>query len=321
MTMAVVIAVLAGAAIVSAALAVREGIRVSRSAERRRMIEHYSELTGHEEPSRPLSHAVDTVVSGADTLLARRAAASRMRDRLDAADVSLTVGGWIVVVGSAAATLACLLVLLGVRWVIALPLALVLAYLGQRIVLGRRISAARRRFEEDMPEFFLMLAGALRSGLPFIQALDSAAREGAGEIDRQMRRAIAEIQMGEVPEVALMRVADRMHSADLRWAVTALAIEREVGGNFATILDSVADAVRVRADIAREAQTLSAEGRMSARILLALPIVVFVLLFFFRREYVSVLWTTGPGLVMLAITAVLITVGWLWMRSLVKVRA
>lgn len=320
MTMAVVVAVLVAAAVLAGAWAVRERVRADRSRDRRRMIEHYSQLSGAADQPRSLSRAVDTMVAGADTVLASRAVGSRLRDRLDSAGITLTTGAWLVIVGSAAVTAACVLVLLGAGWLISVPLGVLLAYLGQRIVVSRRMANRRRRFEQDMPEFFLMLAGALRSGLPFVQALDSAAREGAGEIERQMRRAIAEIQMGETPEVALMRVAERMHSADLRWAVSALAIEREVGGNYATILDAVADAVRVRADIAREAQTLSAEGRMSARILLGLPIVVFVLLFLFRREYVEVLWTTLPGLVMLGLTTVLMVVGWLWMRALVRVR-
>lgn len=319
--MTVAIGSLVAAAVLVAALAWREWARAGRSRARRRMIESYSQLTGDVEQARSLSRAVDTMVAGADTMLEGRAASSRMRDRLDSAGVGLTAGGWLVTVGSAAVTMACLLILSGLRWFLALAIGIVLAYVGQRIAIARRISTRRRGFEQDMPEFFLMLAGALRSGLPFVQALDSAAREGAGEIDRQMRRAIAEIQVGDSPEVALMRVADRMHCADLHWAVTALAVERAVGGNYATILDSVADTVRVRADIAREAQTLSAEGRLSSRILLGLPIAVFVLLFLFRREYLSVLWTTGAGLVMLGLTVVLMTVGWLWMRALVKVRA
>jgi tight adherence protein B len=118
----------------------------------------------------------------------------------------------------------------------------------------------------------------------------------------------------------LMDCADRMDSDDLRWTVMAVGIQREVGGNLSTILDTSAATVRARQELAREVRTLTAEGKLSAYVLVALPLGVFAFLLVFRREYISVLWSTTFGLVMLGAVAVLILLGWLWMRVLVRVQ-
>ena len=102
---------------------------------------------------------------------------------------------------------------------------------------GRR---RRKAFEEELPDFLMLIASALRSGLSFQQGLDSSAADGKGEVSRQMRRALREVQMGSLLEPALVRVADRMHSEDLRWTVLALGIQREVGGNLSNILETAA---------------------------------------------------------------------------------
>jgi tight adherence protein B len=134
-----------------------------------------------------------------------------------------------------------------------------------------------------------------------------------------MRRALGEVQMGSTVDSALMRVAERVDSEDLRWTVSALAIQREVGGNLSRILETASATVKSRAELTREVRTLSAEGRLSAGILVALPIGMFGFLALTRREYVQVFWTTGAGIMMLVVITLLITGGWLWMRRVVRI--
>ncbi len=184
-----------------------------------------------------------------------------------------------------------------------------------------RGARTRRQFEEELPEFLMLLSSSLRTGLSFTQALESLSAEGTGEVERQVRRAVAEISMGATPDEALKRVAERMDSQDMGWAVIAIGIQREVGGNLSNILDSVADTVRARETVRQEVRSMSAEGRLSAIVLGLLPIILLAVFAVIRPTYVSTLWTTPIGLVLLAGSGVLMIIGAIWMAALVRVKA
>jgi tight adherence protein B len=186
--------------------------------------------------------------------------------------------------------------------------------------LRSRAERRRKAFSNELPDFLLLLASGLRAGLSFTSALDSAAAEGPGEVGRQMRRALGEVQLGAQLDEALTACAERMDNEDLRWTVTALSIQREVGGNLSTILEAAAESIKARYALRREVATLSAEGKLSAYVLVALPLGIFAFLALFRRDYIATLWSTPMGLVMLVAIAVLILVGWVWMRSIVRIK-
>lgn len=248
----------------------------------------------------------------------------RVRERisigLDRAGIGLTPAQWagFTLVGFGFSWLAIAFVTRSF-WM-GLILALVVAGVVPRLIVARREAKRRREFEIELPAFFLTMASALRSGLSFPQALGAVASDGVNEVNRQMRRVVTEVSLGVPPDQALASVADRMQSEDLRWAVFALSIQKEVGGNLSAILDSIAETVRTRSEINREVHTLSAEGRLSAGVLVALPVVIFALLALLRPDYVSIFWTTSLGRVLLVVTGALFTLGIVWMRSIVRVR-
>lgn len=191
---------------------------------------------------------------------------------------------------------------------------------GSRAFLNWRFTRRLREFEDGLPATLGVLASSLRAGLSFAQALDTAITDGKGEIALQFRLALQEVQVGSSLEDALMRAAERMKSEDLKWAVTGLAIQREVGGSLSRILDTSAKTIRERAELRREVQTLSAEGRLSAVVLAGLPILIFLFLMVTRPQYVSVFWTEAIGNVMLIAMILLFLGGWAWVNKLVKVR-
>ena len=166
----------------------------------------------------------------------------------------------------------------------------------------------------------MVLASSLRAGLSFAQALDTAISDGKGEIALQFRLALQEVQVGSSLEDALMRAAERMKSEDLKWAVTGLAIQREVGGSLSRILETSAKTIRERAELRREVRTLSAEGRLSAVVLAGLPVVIFLFLMITRPQYISVFWFEPIGNAMLIAMLLLFVGGWVWVNKLVKVR-
>jgi tight adherence protein B len=135
----------------------------------------------------------------------------------------------------------------------------------------------------------------------------------------EFQRVVAEIRLGRGAEDAMQAMAERVGSADFKWAVLAVNIQREVGGNLAEILDNVADTLRERAMIRRQIRVLTSEGRLSAWVLTLLPIAIALYMFAVNPEYIERLFTTTIGLVMLAGALVLMIVGVFWMRKIVDI--
>jgi tight adherence protein B len=153
-----------------------------------------------------------------------------------------------------------------------------------------------------------------------MQAFDAVSRElPPGPLTTEFGRVIAETRIGADISDALERVADRIGNEDLAWAVMAVRIQRDTGGNLAEILLTTVETLRERARLRGHVRALSAEGRLSAYILIGLPIVTGVWMYLTRREYLSVLWTTSTGLMLLVGAVVLVIVGSFWMSRWVRV--
>jgi len=254
-----------------------------------------------------------------DRTLDRAGGAGSMRTRLAAAEIALRPGSWLLVrIGISLALALVGALLLG--WLVGGILGLVSGWLSTWAVVRARSSRRQQSFSNELPDFLLLLASGLRGGLSFNHALEAVALDGKGEVPRQMRRVLRQVQVGTMLDEALLECADRMDSEDLRWTVTALSIQREVGGNLSTILDNAAATIKSREELRREVRTLSAEGRLSGYILIGLPLGVLAFLAIIRRSYVELLWTTGLGVVMLCLMGALMVLGWFWMRAIVRIK-
>jgi tight adherence protein B len=165
-----------------------------------------------------------------------------------------------------------------------------------------------------------VVASGLNAGLGLQQSLEAYAGDSLGEVSRQLRRAIGEIRVGTPTDEALMAVADRMKSEDLKWAVTALSIQRLVGGSMSTILRTTFETIKSRNEVRREVRTLAAEGKLSATVLMVMPIGIFFFLLFTRREYVEVFWTEPLGIFLVFMIAAGMSLGWVWMKKIVDIK-
>jgi tight adherence protein B len=176
-----------------------------------------------------------------------------------------------------------------------------------------------KEFERQLPDTLTLLAGAMRAGFSFMQGLETVANESQGAMRRELQRAFTEARLGRAIEEALDETAVRMGSKDLAWAVMAIRIQREVGGNLAQLLDTVADTMTKRERLRREIKTLTAEGRFSG-ILVSLFAPVFGLfLFLTKRDYISLLWSESMGVICLIGAAVASVIGWFWIRKIVNI--
>jgi tight adherence protein B len=215
--------------------------------------------------------------------------------------------------------LAVVLILLTGSPVLGLFLGALAGWLAMRLIVSTRISRRRAAFAEQLPDVLQILAGSLQSGFSLPQALDAVIREDTQPVAGEFSRALVETRIGGELETALDRVADRMDSKDLRWSVEAIRIQRAVGGNLVEVLRTTNETMRERASVRRHVRALSAEGRLSAYILIALPLLVGAFLFVTRDSYMRPLYTTPLGLAMLTVGVVLVAVGTVWMRNVVKV--
>ncbi len=237
---------------------------------------------------------------------------------LDRAGMRFTPGEWVVVQVTAATVSAALTFLLAGSVLTALAVAVVVAL---AVHLTLKVKAQRRAaaFLAAMPDALQLVASGLSSGYSLPQALDAAVRDGEDPVATEFGRALAEARLGVPLESALESVAERMDSRDFSWVVMAVRIQREVGVNLSEVLETLCRTLRDRQALRRQVAALSAEGRLSAYILIGLPILLAMWFSYSRPEYFGLMYTTVWGWGMLAGSAVALTLGALWMQKLVKV--
>jgi tight adherence protein B len=165
-----------------------------------------------------------------------------------------------------------------------------------------------------------LVASSLSTGFSLLQALDAVAKDAAEPAAKEFSRALAETRIGAEITDSLDRMADRTGSVNMRWTTMAIKIQREVGGNLAETLRTTAKTLREREELRRHVRALSAEGRLSAYILIALPIGIFLYTMKTNRAYIELLWTRPMGWGMLAGGLISLVIGVFWMRKVVDVQ-
>jgi tight adherence protein B len=255
----------------------------------------------------------------ADRIVRERDFESLLAARLDSAGLSLRPAEWLLIhVGVALGSGLLLLLLSGLQLVPAM-LGMLLGVAGPFIFLLVKASRRRSAFLAQLPETLQLMAGSLSAGYSLPQAVDTVVRDGSPPMSTELNRALVESRLGVPIEDALDGVADRMVSKDFAWVIMAIRIQRQVGGNLAELLTTVAATLRERERLRRQVHALSAEGRLSAWILGALPIGFALYLIVARGSYLQPLWSDPLGWSLLLLGAVLMVGGALWLRKVVRV--
>jgi tight adherence protein B len=225
------------------------------------------------------------------------------------------------VVVALASVLACAVVSVLLGWPLVLAWALMLCVLLLELAYLRRQKKQRLvRIDQQLPDALDLMARALQAGHALSGALLIAAKETKQPIASELQTVFDEVNFGISVQVALPHLAERIASDNVRYFVVAALIQSETGGNLADILKSTAFLIRERQKIAGMVRVLSAEGRLSAVILSALPFAIAGLLSWVNPDFMAKLWTDPLGLKLLTGSLVLVGVGIVWMRSLVNVR-
>ena len=187
--------------------------------------------------------------------------------------------------------------------------------------LNRQLEAKdSKNFSKEFPGFLSLLSSGLKSGLSLEQGIDAYCSQNVGIVASEFRRVLSESRLGSSFDDSLSELVKRRNDDDLTWLVTAILIQKDVGGSLSSIMDTVLETIQSRSEVRREIRSLSAEGKLSAYVLIALPIFIFSFLFLTRRNYVEVLWKESLGLVILSFIGTLITIGWIWMKKVVNIK-
>jgi tight adherence protein B len=263
--------------------------------------------------------AVRIVLRLAEQLVQMRGGGVKMAQKLDRAGLDLKPAEWMALRLSAFAVCTTLLFFLTGSLPLALPIGLVIVWLPTALFLRMKMSRRCSAFGAQLPDVLQLVASSLRSGFTLSQALDAVVSEGNQPSAGEFGRALGEARLGVEVEDALDKVAERMDCRDLSWVVMAVRISRQVGGNLAEVLLTTVHTMRERAQMKRQVKALSAEGRLSAYVLVAMPIGIGFWLFMTQRAYLRPLYTTGIGIGMLVAAIVGLVVGSWWLSRIVKV--
>ncbi|MEY2430954.1 MAG: tight adherence protein [Acidimicrobiaceae bacterium] len=177
----------------------------------------------------------------------------------------------------------------------------------------------KRQFETMLPDTLQLLSGTLRAGYSMMQGVEAVSQEVSEPMGRELRRVVTEARLGRPLEESLDAVAERMDSPDFGWAVMAIRIQREVGGNLSELLMTVAETMTQRERLKRDVKSLTAEGRISAYVLAVLPVALGFAMYVLNPEYMSVLFDETIGKIALGGGIVMMVAGFLWMQAIVKI--
>lgn len=197
---------------------------------------------------------------------------------------------------------------------------LVIALLAPIAVVNQKISRREKRFADQLPDTLQLLASSLRAGNSIPQALEAASKEMPSPMDKEISRIVNEMQLGGNLTVGIDSVAKKMNNRDFEWVSMGVSIQQEIGGNLAELLDSVAKIILERNKLARDIRTLTAEGKLSALVLILLPIGILVGLSFLNPDYAGVLTGTTMGRIALFISTIMMVGGWIWMQKIIKIK-
>jgi tight adherence protein B len=264
-----------------------------------------------------LSSIADRASSAAERVLDKQSGRGALDAKLEKAGMDMRPGEFIVAsIGGALGFAALGFVMMG-------PLqgliGLVFGVLGGRMVLNRKLTKRQRKFAEQLGDTLMMIAGSLRAGHGIAEALDTVASQSASPTAEEFGRAVSESRIGRDMVDSLYDIADRTGSEDFIWVVRAISINRELGGDLAEILDNVGETIRDRNRLRDQVRALSAEGKVSAMILFAMPVLVAIWVQISNPEYMASMTDQTAGKFVVGFAVMLLLVGGAWLKKLVNV--
>ena len=253
-----------------------------------------------------------------DSLIAGTPAGAGLSKLIEQAAVNTTAGG-VVLMSMAAGVGTAFVASLFMRNVAVVIVAGLIGVAAPTLWLRRARSVRLKQFEEQFPEALDLVSRAIRAGHAFQTALGMVASELPAPVGPEFKKTFDQQNFGLPLRDAMNQLSERVPILDVRFFVTAVAIQRDTGGNLAEILDNLGHVVRERFKIRRQVRVHTAHGRFTGYVLLALPAFLAVMLSRINPEMMNLLFTERMGQMMLAGAVVLQTIGYFWIRQVIKI--
>ncbi len=244
---------------------------------------------------------------------------ARIAARLEHAGSSLKPAEWLLAHAAIAVITGAVGMLLAKGNLIVAIIFTVMGVVLPWLWLGFKRSRRLKAFNSSLPDTLQLMAGSLQAGLSLAQSVDTIVNEGTEPISGEFKRVLVETRLGVSLEDALEGITERFDSKDFAWVVMAIKIQRQVGGNLAELLNTVAGTIREREYMRRQVAALAAEGKLSAFVLGGLPPGFLTYLLIVNTDYVMPMFTDPRGWIMLGGGGMLLSVGAFWMSRMVKV--
>lgn len=261
---------------------------------------------------------LDGFTDALNPVLSRGSHAGRLAEDLQKADLKMKSSEWVLLMAAVGLAAGVLLALRFGTILAFFPAPVVVWFIGG-VFLRIRQSRRSRAFNNQLGDTLVLLSNALKAGLSFAQAMSTVAKNAKPPISEEFGRATREIALGIPIDDALTHMVDRNQSEDFDLMVTAVQIQRVVGGNLAEILDTIAYTIRERVRIQGEIRTLTAQARTSGWIITLLPVGLTLFLAFIEPSYFAPMFKETAGWIMLAIGAVMILIGMAIIQKIVNI--
>jgi tight adherence protein B len=254
-----------------------------------------------------------------DRAVGRQTFAQRLARDLARADLKITVGEYLVAV----AVFVCIGILMAMvlRNVVIGLVLVAAAIILPRVFVSRKRATRLRDFNSQLADTITLLANSLRSGYSLLQAMELVSREARPPMSLEFERVVREVGLGLSPEEALGNLVRRIQSDDLELMVTAINVQREVGGNLAEILDTISTTIRERVKLKGEIRVLTSQQQYSGYIIAAMPIALALILFAINPTYMLRLFTETHwcGICLVTTSAAMIASGFFVILKIVNI--
>jgi tight adherence protein B len=265
------------------------------------------------------SEALSSIFAATERALGHLKQWRAISKMLERADVQLRTVEFVWITIGAALLMALLTFLFGAGLIIMVVLTVSAGMIPSGWVwlkMRKRLKA----FEDELPDLLITIAASLKAGHSFKQGLQAVVDEGHPPANQEFKRVLTEASLGRPMDDALLEMAERMASKNFEFAITAVTIQRQVGGSLATLFDMVADTVRQRQQFARKIRALTAMGRMSAYTLIGIPFFLAGVITLVNRTYMHPLYYSHTGHMLIVIGLVMMGFGSLILKKIVSFR-
>ncbi|HEY8727896.1 MAG TPA: type II secretion system F family protein [Gaiellaceae bacterium] len=288
---------------------------------RSRIVGHTGEGKGSSKKNRKekRNEALSSIFAATERALGHLKQWRSISRMLERADVQLRTVEFIWITLGAGVLMALLAFLFGTGLIILVALTVIAGMIPFSVVwlkMRRRL----RAFEDELPDLLITIAASLKAGHSFKQGLQAVVDEGHPPANQEFKRVLTEASLGRPMDDALIEMAERMASKNFEFAITAVTIQRQVGGSLATLFDMVADTVRQRQQFARKIRALTAMGRMSAYTLIGIPFFLAGVITLVNRTYMHPLYYSHTGHILILIGFVMMAFGSLILKKIVSFR-